>query len=392
MLASGNKSYGIEAVLLNDGNTLYRICELEKANDSIKINWVKEVTLTDDIKPLIKKDFPVSIVASGKGILFKSITDIKNPTIQQFFPGINISDFYSTIVPYRNTSLGYLIRKRSLDEVIEKLFSLGLNIISVSFGTGVVVHAFNAIEESVSISKFTIHNTEFVFGTLENTLIDSESVAEINIGDEKLPTAFILSYSAALSYYLGYEDSSVANTKITENSRQFKTNTLITRYSLIFLSVVLGLILLSTGANYYYSQQLNDLSRTVPAYSNNEMRDSLIGQINSKKKFLVEGDWLTSSQSSYYADRIAASIPQGIKLVALNVFPKANILAESDEDVLNFNNDELVIKGISRDELVLKNWIENIRSNTWIKSISVNNYQWNSKTNEGEFEVKVGMK
>lgn len=391
MLASGNKSYGIEVVLLNEGNVQYRICELEKANDIIKINWLKEVSFTDDIKPLIKKDFPVSVAVSGKGMLFKSVSDIKNPTVQQFFPGINIADFYSTVVPYRNNTLGYLIRKRSLDDVVDKLFGIGLNVIAVSFGAGVAIAAFGAIEESIPVSKVSVHNAEFVFGSKDS--IDTSAIHdEIVIGDEKLSVSFILAYSAALAYYLGYEDNAVANVRIAENNRQFKANTLITRYSLIFLSIVLGLILISTGANYYYSQQLNDLSLTVPSYANNEMRDSLIAQINSKKKFLVEGDWLASSQSSYYADRIAASIPQGVKLVALNVFPKANLLAESDEDALSFNNDELRIKGIARDELVLKNWIENIRSYTWIKSISVNNYQWNSKTNEGEFEVKVGLK
>ncbi|MBS1614241.1 MAG: hypothetical protein JST49_15585 [Bacteroidetes bacterium] len=392
MLASGNKSYGIEAILLNEGNVQYRICELEKANDVIKINWLKEVSLADDIKPLIKKDFPVTLVVSGKGMLFKSVGDIKNPTILQFFPGINISDFYSAIVPYRNTSLGYLIRKKSVDEIVEKIFNLGLNVISVTFGTGVAISTFNAIEDNIALSKVVIHNNEFIFGSDSNTNGEASTLNEISIGGERLPVAYLLAYSAAISYYLGYEDNSVINSRITENSRQFKTNTLITRYSLIFLSVVLGLILISTGANYYYSQQLNDLSLTVPAYANNEMRDSLIVQINSKKKFLVEGDWLASSQSSFYADRIAASIPQGVKLIALNIFPKANLLGEGDEDALNFNNDELVIKGIARDELVLKNWIENVRSNKWISSISVNNYQWNSKTNEGEFEVKIGLK
>ena len=392
MLASGNKSYGIEAILLNEGNILYRICELEKVNDVIKINWLKDVSLADDIKPLIKKDFPVTLVVSGKGMLFKSVGDIKNPTIQQFFPGINISDFYSAIVPYRNTSLGYLIRKKSVDEIVERIFNLGLNVISVTVGTGVAISTFNAIEDSILLSKVIIHNTEFIFGSDSNTNEEASILNEISIGDEKLPVAYLLAYSAAISYYLGYEDNSVTNSRITENSRQFKTNTLITRYSLIFLSLVLGVILISTGANYYYSQELNELSLTVPAYANNEMRDSLIAQINSKKRFLVEGDWLASSQSSFYADRIAASIPQGVKLIALNIFPKANLLSEGDEDALNFNNDELVIKGMARDELVLKNWIENLRSNKWISSISVNNYQWNSKTNEGEFEVKIGLK
>lgn len=391
MIASGNKSYGIEILLLEEGNTRYLVCELEKVKDAIHINWLKETRTADDIRSLIKKDFPVSVAINGKGALYKSIGDIKNPTIQQFFPGININDFYASVVPYRNTTLGYIIRKRSVDELIEKLSATGINIIGVSFGTGVAIHAFNAIADSIPISKVSIHSSDFTIGEKENPATDLDYTNEITIGDEKLPVNYALAYAAALSYYLDYSDTSVNNEKVANNRAQFKTNTLITRYSLIFLSLILGAILLSTAANYYYSQQVNELSLTVPAYADNTMRDSLIAQINKKKKFLVDGDWLTSSRSSFYADRIAASIPQGMKLTGLNIYPKQNLLAE-DEDALAFDGEHLTISGAARDELVLKNWIEGIKSNQWIKSISVSSYQWNSKSNEGEFEVKVKLK
>lgn len=387
MLASGNRAYGVEITILDDGSLTYTCFEIIKVKQMLQPGLFQSgLSDLDGLKKLLKNDFPVVVVFNGKGILQKSIDNLINPTAQQFFPGINPSEFYYDHITNFNQVIGYLMRRKVLNEIVDTLLDAGLNVINAYVGSTVIGHTLPYIAEDIKENSVNLNGTKFLVhdGHAES----SATLERITLGTDEIPVFYFTSYCAAISYFLPLEAAAVDYPELLKRSREFESHKRLIRIALIFLSVVLVLLLVGNVLKFQYAASTEELKLKGSLQQDNSSRDSLIALINQKKRFLKDGNWTLSSRASFFADRIANSV-EGVRLSSVNIFPKYK---HGEEEDLKFKANNIYVAGFAEDELQLKNWIDKIRLESWVEDASVDNYEWDSQKRLAKFEIVLQVK
>ena len=93
---------------------------------------------------------------------------------------------------------------------------------------------------------------------------------------------------------------------------------------------------------------------------------------------------------SVYADKIAASMPQDIVLRDLYFNPQTQ---ETEEDSLvSFNANQLIIKGNCTKSLLLNEWVNVLKSQSYVKSVNLESFIFNSEGHLPNFILKLETK
>jgi len=100
---------------------------------------------------------------------------------------------------------------------------------------------------------------------------------------------------------------------------------------------------------------------------------------------------LQTSETSFYADRIAAGIPSAIRLTLLEVYP-AEKKQEEEDGRFEFTNKTLRVKGQCKYSIDANDWINLVRSYDWVKDVKLINYNQTSAEKIGEFLVQIEIK
>lgn len=387
MLASGNRAYGVEITILDDGSLTYTCFEIIKVKQMLQPGLFQS-GLSDlaSLKKLLKNDFPVVVVLNGKGILQKSIDNLINPTAQQFFPGINLSEFYYDHITNFNQVIGYLMRRKALNEIVDTLLDAGLNVINAYVGYAVIGHTLPYIAENIKENSINLNGTKFFVHVGQEE--SPAALRHITLGTDEIPVFYFTSYCAAISYFLPLEAAAVDYPVLLKRSKEFESHKRLSRIALIFLSVVLVLLLVGNVLKFQYATNTEELKLKGSLQQDNSSRDSLIALINQKKRFLKDGNWTLYSRASFFADRIANSV-EGVRLSSVNVFPKYK---HGEDEDLKFKSNNIYVAGFAEDELQLKKWIDKIRLESWVEDASVDNYEWDSQKRLAKFEIALQVK
>ena len=116
--------------------------------------------------------------------------------------------------------------------------------------------------------------------------------------------------------------------------------------------------------------------------------DSLKKELNEQRDFLNENAVLSPSKLSFYTDQIGVSLPIGIKLREMNIFPTIKSTQREDEGKFLFDNQIINLKGTCRESIILNNWIRSLKELSWVKEVTVLPYSETS-SGVGDFEIQI---
>ncbi len=108
--------------------------------------------------------------------------------------------------------------------------------------------------------------------------------------------------------------------------------------------------------------------------------------LTAKSKFLQQSGLLTPNKVSFYADRIASTVPGDIILTDWQFNP----LADPDKkETFTFKNGIIVISGISRQSAGFNDWIKELKNEEGIESVSILGYDHDIKANTALFTIEL---
>jgi Tfp pilus assembly protein PilN len=117
--------------------------------------------------------------------------------------------------------------------------------------------------------------------------------------------------------------------------------------------------------------------------------DSLKKQVTKQRNFVKQTNITQSSRTSFYADRLASSIPMGLELTELNIFPISGNRKEYRENQLvKFQNETIIVKGICDNSINYNEWIKKVQGLNWVHSAMHMDYK-DINSNLGAFELKI---
>ena len=403
------------AQLKNRLLSIGQVCSVEiqlEASGDMRFNWVllskqkhaliieKSGTCTGDLKTLttfVAPSVPLLLVLSGKGVLHKKVEQQGGEVGKLFdyiFPNARISDYVMQTVLCKDNSFQVSVaRKEQVDKLVAELTDWGYAVLSFSLGPFAVLSLYEllAIEEKeVQLARHKLKIDAYT--PMQYSYDANYSSAQehlVQLSNEQIADYLVVPYASAFLFLIGAEHVEVSYDtiqKIKETYQDKQVYKLLTWGSLIFF---FSLLLINTGFYTAFTSTNNELS----ARYNSVQHESISTQknaddFNSKESFLEKSGWLDASLMSFYADRIAASLPQEIQLTSMEVCP-LNIAGTRKEKKEVFDKDVLEVQGIAVKPTDVNKWTKRLAEYTWIEQVKVHNYTFDHKTGTGSFTLHL---
>jgi Tfp pilus assembly protein PilN len=245
---------------------------------------------------------------------------------------------------------------------------------------------FNLLEDEVVEMDYKLGTKN---GRIDSFERSSESKERVLWRDnfyspqEFLSKAILQNYRAKLPSEV-YTDHSLEPAR--ENYRQF------VQFKVYGASSLL-VIFLSLFANYFYQNHLNtdvaELEQNLMSSNDNLALLERLEQEKTRKEQLISGAGVTSSLFlSYYLDEIGQTVPKGVQLQEMKLFPLDGKIKNKQK--VEVNQEQIIIEGTTIGNETLDNWIEKMDRFEWVRSIELLNYH-EGEENRAEFKLLINQ-
>ncbi|MDG2275928.1 MAG: hypothetical protein P8L28_08805 [Flavobacteriaceae bacterium] len=369
--------------------TSFQVLEVIKKRKELVISKQENHYSQKAVLESLKNRKHLFLILNNEQILSKNIPTAnisEDKLVKTAFPTIILQDFYVEILKNNTTSFIAICRKNVIDTLIQEYAAKGICVIDFSLGNLAIKNVQSYIQKSqISTSNACI--------ILEDNKIDTieikTPIQEIyHINGLEVPSKFILGFAGILSYYSNEINtySSTLKKRLTNIYKQQRFFSLGLKYSLGFLFIVL-LINFLVFSNY--QKKVSKLQTELSINETYKMQLTRLREIVTKKKKIVKS--LTSASNSkviWYVDEISKTVPSSLYLDEINYQPLEKPI--KDEKPIVFKNDEITVKGISRNDEDLIAWKSSLEKQTWVEQISFINYgKGKSKKTSFDFIIYI---
>jgi hypothetical protein len=393
-LFRGNAAAGIHLYILADGLWLMNIIVLEKKKDRIHvINNYTGISTLEEVEKKLPLSLPIILSIEGKGVIHKKVNNADNVhLVQQVFPNGQPNDFF---IQSQEISTGQriisLIRKNAIAEIINDFRAKGYAIYNVflgPFSMNCLWSSFDQQQDTYVIENYTILRNKDSIMQLD--IVTEKPVQyKYSIGNEEIDSVSLIPYSNAVSFILKSELGLFISADICQSHKEqfiykrvFQA-TAIGLLALLFIILLVNFLLFDkfnkeyVRANMKFKADLELVNRL----------DSIKAELKYKEMLVEENGLMTGTRYSFYANRIAALVPDQIVLTKLEINPaltKPNV-----EKELDFNRNIIIIKGKCLSGFILDEWMETIKTEQWVKRMEVLQYQQENKGTPGDFNIQI---
>lgn len=395
---------GVEINLLPDGAYDINLLAL-KRNKADVLTETKISGIVDIVSLSAKLDSksPIVLVINGKGIIHKKVAATENDSLpavlNKVLPNANADDFYIQKQEI-NSSQNYIsvVRKNIVDEILDELKKNNItNIVSCNIGPFLINNVLGLIDKNIISSEF-LSFSNYKLLIREDKLNDvqySDNIesAPIKVGDDFIEGKLLIAFAAALSYFIGLPVGFVNSEKIDSIKEDFKQKQ---KFQLFGWSLLIGMFVVLL-VNYFvfnhYWEKSNEMnSKLVLNQSALKRYESLKAEYAQKKNFLEQNGLLESSRTSYYADRLATSLPASIQLLAMNIHPLKKKEASDISNALYFDTKIIKISGKCDRNTELNDWMKELEANSWIEKVKLVDYKQANAKDDGMFFIEIRIK
>lgn len=385
-----NDYVGVELNSIQHGELNGSICFLKKENKAFEFQKFERVDSEwlDFVQQINEAQELVFIINSAE-VLTKTIQNGQNLNEEELFhdllPTENYLNYYIQIVTGSQSNVHLsIIKKTAIDNFVNQLIESQLFPRAIFLGSNILQPIGPLVDQQKSLfttfEKHEINQDFLVISTEPNS--DPNPINRF-VG-EYIKSNELLSLSAAL--YSIYPNQDIQPIHYDLEKEVLKDH----RYKkkIKFLSFLGGgILLIMLLFNFFAftnlqsqneqlveeSMQYKEQIGTVNAYNQ---------RIQDEKSILKSNPWLVHSKTSFYCDRIMATLPIAIKLQEATFFPL------EDEKEMLFNYNQINIIGQTKNSRALNSWMNSLNQLDWIQQIEVEQLQENQQ-NLNQFQLKI---
>lgn len=395
------KVAGIELTFISESTFIINCIILEvKKGKAIVTETFYNLKSLRELEGKIPELAPVALVINGKGLIHKKTNTISDSLPPDILPGVNPNDFIFQFFNGLEAPEVAVIRKAAADKIITSLneakiytCSLSLAFYDIGYITGLIEH--NGVISTTQYDLSFLNKRIQQYRVTSNEEKDILVKPEINVATEYIKSNFIIAYAAALKLLSGgfKARNSIEHKTIIVNREKIQETNLIKLYSFSFLGGVLFLLLLNFFVySHYYAKNNELLFNYQFSLQQGAKYDTLKKNLANKKLFLASAGWLNDSRMiSFYADRIAATVPESVTLTNLNIYPAASKFTSGSKQ-WNFQQDTILITGKCDDPSLLDNWVKEIETIKNVGQSKINSYNFKKQGETGIFTAEVLVK
>ncbi len=356
----------------------------------------------EKLPPAFPKHLPVALVLDGKGILHKPLagsSDEASPgqLLNQVMPGASLDDFCVQQTKGAEHVYLSLLRYQLLDEVLSSLEGSGYSVTTLSFGPFAGAHLAGSLlapEQGSAPTKVPVHGKSITLRAGKVLSLsppeEDEQVHSFAIGDETVPAKLLSAYGMALEGLLHYGLAPRAESaRVAKAGEAWQGNQRLKRTAAAILCAFFTVLLINFFAFSYYTGELAALEQQAalldPA---RKQTQKLAAELTQKETFLRQRGWLSVSKASYYADRLAATVPKGIRLREISVYPVDEKRSREEKRTV-INPQVLLVRGVCNEPRILDQWLSAVSGLEWAQQLSPPDYRFGERDGRGQFSIQI---
>ncbi len=350
-----------------------------------EINIVSAVENLKELKEageILRRDIPVILHIDGWGVLVKD-----NGTENSSIP-IDNKEFFLREYPKSGESGSYfsIIRTDLLKSILDLCGTASLNITGLSLGPFNVALLSPFLGEGKEIKagkwKLTLNN-----GCVNSLLAEGiETETIYNIGGDRVSSGLLPLYATIVAFFSGERGNSDLITKPRE---EFVYSRLVKYLITCSLSFVLLLLLL----NFFIWDSLRN--RNTELTFEVAQNEQLLSQLAAKEKeFKIKENLVvqyigTNSKTHYswYADKLASSLPPGIRLTLLDIQPLNK--KEKPGIAIEYKNSLIEVEGDAGNMSEISEWVRAIDQGKWAKQVELISFFAENDRATGHFKLQI---
>ncbi|MEM8910063.1 MAG: hypothetical protein AAGD05_19590, partial [Bacteroidota bacterium] len=278
-----------------------------------------------------------------------------------------------------------------VDPIVEQFSAAGYWPVALSLGSFDVVALAPFLQSSVLATQSqVIHlDAQGQVQTFEAT--STPSPEAIALGGDALSSLLLPAYAVAFNGLMELAPPLQTPWMETHQAEPFHAQL----YKKARLGIVVGflILLLANTFAYYQFKDQNRALQTGLFYKRSQLSelDSLRQHLEQQQRFMQESQLNQYSKASYYADQIGASLPEGIQLTALEIYPaKVKTRQEKETDWTQYAANQIKVKGQCKSSLQYNEWINRLTAFDWVQSVNHLNYRDLSQ-DLGSFESLINL-
>lgn len=392
----------LELVIKPDESWQYNFISVKKKNkDQIEIAE-EHISLDaiDSLKSIVTNKYPLCLIINGKGIISKKVhssqDDTKESLIQKALPNARNDEFYlRSYGASDNFSYVSLIRRSLLEEILEIFNKNKICVTEVfwgpfSVGSIITLNGMTQGEIVTENYKFIVAEGKITeYSVIEETITESDL---FKIGTEKLKIQSLVSFGTLINHFY---DNNAENTSdiptVIDSENEYLSLRLFVKTAWCALVFVFVVLLLNFVLFDHYNKSQRDLSSQVSQFNDVLVnQDTLKKNLESKKELLEKSGLIESSKISFYSDRLASVVNEGITLTKLEVNPLVNKTSENVEETgYGFKNDCIEITGTADNSTFLNKWTKDIKVFQWVKDVAIKNYNRDNSQKPAVFTIEI---
>ena len=393
-ISGWKKLAGVELILLSEGFEI-RVCILEKKKGIISILKSKsKIESLEELKAFLEEGIPIALTISGKGILSKKLENTHENDINKHLlhaiPNAKPADFYLQL--FQDSKLKYLslVRKPVADDVLTLFHKENLHVISLSLG-GLLLHSLQVLQGESFVIQSVEHRIEVKDGSVVQYSYGQtpeQSASKIKLGDDEISVDLVLAYTSAFQQVLP-DPVQAQHAQVSSDREEFLEKQMFTTFGWFVLSFFLAVLLINYIVFTWLSQETEKFTMASGLQKSQVVQlKNLQKEVGEKNIFLKSAGWMNTSKASFYADRIAATIPPSVLVTSLEVNP-IDEKASRDQRKQIFTDELIVITGNCKRPIELNGWIKRLKDFSWVQKVNVENYNYDSEEKAGTFKVEI---
>jgi Tfp pilus assembly protein PilN len=392
-IVTGSLFAGLEIQFLADGMILHLVVLKKKGQQLVVDKMVQDISDLDLLADHLSKNIPLAVAFTGKGILHRRVASdpAGDPKLllSKVLPNASAKEFYLQIVPAaQDEQYISVFRKSAVDEMLVRLNQFSL--VACSFGPFAVINSLallGDVKDKLQFGNHTLHLQDNLPEEVQFTESSSERIS-FTIGGQNIGAELLVAFSAAFQQLLPPGQNAAVQVESLNSAKEEFLQRKLFLTGGKFLLVIILLLLLGNyfSFSHYWSEKNNlDAKLQTDGGALAGLRE-LEKQVEVKRSFLEQAGLLRSSSPSYYADQLAAELPDEISLTRMNLAPRLKL---SEEDSIAFKPGHIEIDGSCSQSVVLNTWLQSLKTKKWIKSAILQSYVQDKNMKQGEFEIAL---
>ncbi len=388
-------AFGIAVHRIDEESVHIDAIRLVKTQDRIYIDgrW-SGIKSWEELWQILDSKSPVWLSISGRGLLTRKVNYTEGENLLgKILPNARLEEF---LVQTMETSKGELfvsiVRKEIIEHILAGFRENAIFVTDISldcFSVPVLIEN-ELIKDDELLTSFSRLKTD------HNKILEITAHAgkteTVGIGNDHVDGALIIPFANAFALLLGNAEKR----HLEPDELPLRKDDFIFRQRIKYTSIaalIIFLVLLAVNFLFYSSYNSKQAKLTEQLMRNEQIIIQLekLQEEYEVKNTLFEKSGLNSeTRYSFYADRLASVLPDGIYLTQMTLDPLSNKIKE-DEPVDTRKN-TVYVAGTSNASNILNDWVRKIRKFAWVEDLELINYESEASMHKASFELEIKVK